>query len=353
MMDSDKNNAFAKHVPTAFIIESPFQLLCVWEAIAEFEITDYRIVLALIRGNVRNEQTFSMLKERNMDCDIYYIDEILSNSSMPHVGNYDRIMIGDYDDLSLMKLCEVYASNHAEVVFMDDGLSTIMILKNLPYRHSPFWARVRHILKGDIGLERARKKIFKHWETIGIANNYCMYTIYDDIKSKNFTIFPNNLPHLTTEKSESPKVVLIVGTTIIDMAEEYNIPVGLFEGIIWSKLVEIREKYPNTRIIYIPHGRDIDPRIERLCQCLDIEFKRLSMSIEYFVIKENLNVISVYGTLSTALSTLRKITGAPVTHWMICHKSNKHKYLHDQYTKYYEELGVNSEPIYIPDVVRY
>lgn len=348
----EKNVAFSKGTPTAFIIESPFQLLCSWEAIEEFEIKDYKIILVLDKDNIRNKQTFSMLNDRDMDYDVYYWTEASFNNIQSQDMRYDRIMIGDYDDLSLMRVAESYASNHAEIVFMDDGVSSIMILQNLPYHHSPLVAKLRKILKGPIGLERARQEIFEHWDKIGIKNDFCMFTIYESIVSKKFKIYPNKLSHLFKKQEKKQNVVLIVGTTIFEMAEKYNISVALFEGLLWAKLVKVKELYPDEKIIYIPHGRDKDPRIQLLCQCLEIDFMRIDMSIEYFVLKNNLNVIAVYGTLSTALYTLKKLTGAPVVHWMIYHRSNKHKYLHDQYARFYKKTGVKTEYIYVPEEIQ-
>ena len=344
------NRAFAKRVSTAFIIESPFQLLCAWEAIEEFEIKDYKIVLVMDSNNIRNKQTIAMLKDKKMAYDAYYWNDESFKTIQPQVVRYDRIMIGDYDDLCLMQVCEYYASAHAEVVFMDDGLSSIMLLKGLPYQHTPFLAKIRKLIKGDIAIERARKKIFKHWEEIGFVNENCMYTIYGNIKSKTFKTYPNTLSHLYKGEKQSEGVIIIVGTTILEVARLYGIPVPLFEGLVWSKLVEVRDKYPENRIIYIPHGRDRDPHIEQLCKCLDIEFKRLQMSIEYYIVSENLNVQAIYGTLSTALSTLRIMTGAPVTLWSIDYKKDKYQYLHHQYMEFYESIGIVAEEIKVPEV---
>ena len=193
MSDIKTNRAFAKGVSTAFIIESPFQLLCAWEAIEEFEIKDYKIVLVMDSNNIRNKQTIAMLKDKKMAYDEYYWNDESFKDIRPQNVRYDRIMIGDYDDLCLMQVCEYYASKHAEVVFMDDGLSSIMLLKGLPYQHTPFLAKIRKLLKGDIAIERARKKMFEHWEEIGIENNYTMYTLYDNIKSRKFKIYPTLL----------------------------------------------------------------------------------------------------------------------------------------------------------------
>ena len=345
--DEYYNQAFAKHTPTAFIIESPFQLLCAWEAIEEFEIQDFRIVLVLERNNIRNEQTISMLNEKGIEYEVCYNNEIYAFLKQEHPYRYDRVMVGDYDDLGLLKVCGAYATNNAVVVFMDDGISSIMILKDHPYKHSKF---VR-MLTGPTGMERARKQIFKKWKQIGIINNHYIYSIYSEIKTKKFQVYPNTFSHLAEYKSKEQKdVVLIVGTVIDDTAAEIGIPTSLFEGLLWDKLVSVKKKYPTERLIYIPHGRDYNEHIEQLCQCLDIEFIRLKMSIEYYVIKDGLHVLAVYGNTSTALSALRIITSAPVTHWLIPNMYGEAWRLTKLYTKYYEQMGIQTDEWWMPQI---
>lgn len=346
------NQAFAKHTPTAFIIESPFQMLCVWEAIEEFEIQDFRIVLVLEKNNIRNEQTFSMLQERGMEYDLYYVEDMShAVKTVPGQENrrYDRVMLGDYDDLRILCMCSRYAAVNAKVIFMDDGISSIMILKNLPYRHTPMFARLRTLLKGPIGLERERREIFHIWENAGINEYNFFYTIYSQINSERFAVYPNTLSHLIKNSTHSAgSVILIVGTVIDDTAKELGIPSSLFEGLLWDKLVSVRNQYPEKTIIYIPHGRDYNTHIRQLCECLNIEYIRPKVSIEYFVVKQNLKVEAIFGNTSTALSTLRIMTNAPTTNWVIISPKSPTPYLTEQYAKFYEQMGIVTNSTYVP-----
>lgn len=345
--DEYYNKAFAKHTPTAFIIESPFQLLCAWEAIEEFEIQDFRIVLVLEKNNIRNEQTVSMLNKMGIEYDVCYTYEVGDFLKKEHPRRYERIMIGDYDDLGLLRVSGAYAAKGSIIVFMDDGISSIMILQGQPYKHS----KLIRLLKGPSALERARSNFFDIWHKNGIINNNYFYSIYHAIKSKKFIVYPNNFLHLSNHKTEARKnVVLIVGTVIDDTANELGISVPLFEGLLWDKLVGVRNQYPEEHIIYIPHGRDYNAHIEQLCHCLDIDFVRPGMSIEYFVLKEGLNVLAVYGNTSTALSTLKIITKAPVIHWQIHDKYGETWRLTKVYTRYYEQMGIQTDKMWIPQI---
>ena len=55
-----EKTAFAKQIPSVFVISSPLQLLCDIEAIRVFEISDYKIVVN-VRKNVRFEQVRTIL----------------------------------------------------------------------------------------------------------------------------------------------------------------------------------------------------------------------------------------------------------------------------------------------------
>ena len=74
--DSIRDMAFAKHLPSAYLVASPFQLLCAIEAINEFEIKDYKIVLLLIENSPRNEQLVAMAKTLQLDYEVLYLDTL-------------------------------------------------------------------------------------------------------------------------------------------------------------------------------------------------------------------------------------------------------------------------------------
>ena len=60
------NLAFSKGISTAFVVETPFQLLCAIEAINEFQIEHYLVVVPYFENSFRWSQLESMLKELNI-----------------------------------------------------------------------------------------------------------------------------------------------------------------------------------------------------------------------------------------------------------------------------------------------
>ena len=57
-----KHAEFEKGEPSLFIIGSPFQLLCAYEAIHTFNIYDYKIVVVNNESDSRENHILSMLE---------------------------------------------------------------------------------------------------------------------------------------------------------------------------------------------------------------------------------------------------------------------------------------------------
>jgi hypothetical protein len=55
-----KHAEFEKGEPSLFIIGSPFQLLCAYEAIHTFNIYDYKIIVVYNESDSRKNQIFSI-----------------------------------------------------------------------------------------------------------------------------------------------------------------------------------------------------------------------------------------------------------------------------------------------------
>ena len=277
--------AFSKHTPTAFIVESPFQLLCAWNAIADFEIEDYRIVLVLERSNIRNQQVFDMLQSRDMSYDVCYgLADIIKGRRSKRDVLFDRVMIGEILYKHHLAIAGLYASADSVVVYMDDGAASIRVLTGHSFNESRFKAFVKKIVKHKAN--NMLSGIKQYWITNGIHDYGFYYTIYSDIPARKFITYPNMLNKLQQSKTSTSeeKAILIIGAATNDYAAVANISVPEYEGILWRKMREVRYAHPNARIIYIPHGRDNNKAIERFCEILDMEYRRLSMTIEQYVL---------------------------------------------------------------------
>ena len=345
--------AFSEGIPTAFFIESPLQVLCVKEAIAEFKITDYIVVLVLERDNVRNTQTLKMVEEFNMPHQIRYREDNPISKNLHYTSlqsdilrKYDRVMVGEYMDFCMLSLCGQYASNHSVLVYFDDGVESIPILENHKISQAPYKVFLKKMLGKKYGEDVLRERISNHWKMVGLYDGNFYYTIYADIDSPKFIIYKNSMSHLRVLKPKPEEIVLVIGTFVLSYEPAWGIYLQEFEHILGKKLLEVRRKYPTQHIVYIPHGRDTNPMIPKICDSLDIEYRRIPSAVEYYVLKNSLNVKAVYGFNSSALLTLKLLTNAVATSWCIVNSFVTYNYNNKEIARYYASHEIKID--YIP-----
>ena len=79
---------FQQSTPSIFVVTSPFQALCAFNAIKAFEITDYRFYLALIE-DIRNEQLFTLFQQQGIAYEVVNIENLTRSDRLqfllPHL----------------------------------------------------------------------------------------------------------------------------------------------------------------------------------------------------------------------------------------------------------------------------
>lgn len=360
MKDRYVDKAFAKQLASAFIVGSPFQLLCAIEAIHEFGIREYQIAFLLQRESPRNPQMFAMAEKYGVEYDLYYMgdfnNDYRTNSGI-YLDNtkqkYDRIFLGDYDGTMYNMLAPIYGKQGAVTLYMDDGNSTVLFLKGVYKAQKPKnWRKKLNWYRNSIvGKSKFTKELEKKY---GVHESNCFFTVYN-MKSKKFQIYPNELTYVQSLANKEPEkkenAILIVGTSPQVFAEEvHQVALSLMEAIHWQKLEEIRNKYPQERIIYIPHGRDNNPNIPQFCSILNIEYRKIDEPIETYTLKSDINPVAIYGFGSAALMVFHKIFPAvEIISWRIKHAYGKsedriNKIIND----YYKKDGIKEDIIWLP-----
>ncbi|WP_405373480.1 hypothetical protein [Pseudobutyrivibrio sp.] len=349
LINQHQYKAFYKHTPSLFIIDTPFQLLCATEAIKEFDIVDYLIIAAFDKSEKRNSQVVEMLEDLNLNYRIEYVEDywIMINSFLQNkesiYNNLDlpnrwlRVFVGNFNALDQWVSASQYAARNASIVFMDDGSSSIDILKNGHGR--------------NVMYELA---FFGLWEKCNFDVGPYIFTIYSDIRSKKFITYQNNFSHLLSKRNDSVlhdnNNIYIIGTNLKLYHRAVGVSLSEFEGLLWRKLSELKNEYPNNEIIYIPHGRDTDCTLDGFCKLLNIKYYSMNCAVEYFFVKNNYNAMAVYGFGSTALLTLKLIMPSTiVVNWFL---DNKDSRLYKNYldvAKYYTKHGINLVVIPYPN----
>lgn len=355
--------AFAKHTPSAFIVGSPFQLLCAIEAIHEFEIEEYRIAVVVERNNRRLDQLRAMAEYYHLDYDLYWAGEdirdfytktgVFANSEKQI---YPRIFVGDYYIPMYNIYSAIYAAKNAIMVYMDDGNSTVLCLKGMSNLTKPTNWRKR--LNWYRNKYERKRGVLNALEKEKIYDSRCFFTIYSDVKTKRYKLYKNTLSHVTRLASPAEKkqtnLILIVGAPITVYADEvFRINESIIEAAHWTILSRIRNQYPNDQILFIPHGRDNNKAVSQFCENLDIEYRKIDEPIETYILRNAISPLVIYGFESSALANFHVIyPSAKILTLSMKIASEKEDEISKTIRAYYKSIGIEEEVVLLPPVKR-
>lgn len=348
-----KELAFSKKTSTAFIVDSPLQILCAAEAILEFEIDEYILVVGIETNDSRTAQVMEMLQTLQLKNRTVVFDNVdqLYQDLLTHKGirleqnvvTYQRVMIGNFYALDQRALGVRYASNDSVIVYLDDGCGTISMLYNVlgGIEKPTDWTRRKYWYHNEYKPYMDTMKQLNHvWAQSGVHDYNFLYSLYYYTPNPRICIYPNKLTNLKTlfYNPNKENAVYIIGPSIKSHAS--GLKPEEFEAIIWTKLVQLKQLYPQSSIYYIPHGRDVDENIPHFCQALDIQYLRLSCAAECYFLTKGIKPNAIYGFGSSALWTLKMISpDSDVFNWLVDNHSAPVWPAYLRNAKYYEKYG--------------
>lgn len=361
-------NEFAKGTPSCFFVMSAFQFVCAIEAIYEFEIKDFKLVFVLNtikEFECRNEQMRKMARQMAVKYDeIAYdkisYDEFCSKSGLFAIKankRYERIFVGDFNAIGLLILSARYATSNAVLLYTDDGNSSISLFRGTRRDNRPFgWRQQLTWYKSVYRVQkRKREGLYKDLLKEGIKCTNSFFTIYNDIKTRHFNLYPNTFQHLVKNvqaQTDKKQCIVIIGSALSAYAEQNRITISEIEAITWLQLSKVREEYETDTIVYIPHGRDSNPNVPVFCKTLDIGYMRIEETIEYYMLRNDFQPFMVCGYNSTALLNIKKMFPlARTVNWFIDKKYNNSFYpFFYTVRKYYEQNGIETDVIKYPSL---
>ena len=297
-----KKDPYEKHVPSVFIVCSPFQALCAIAAIKQLEITRYIVIICLPKEELNNKQVEFLLKKYNIiykSVSPFFIKgwtfrALRLLALIPRNVGYNRLFIGDYRNTMELSLGYNYVRNGADVVFLDDGNPTINLLNDSESEPMPEKS-VRWLNR----IEKYRKLFY-------IRN---LLTIYGDITNNKYNIKQLNLNEaLRIQKyDDQHRGVYIIGTNVEGYCGSLNIQESIFISKLEELISTVCKQYPEDRIIYIPHRRETKDYAERLCQKYGCLFRFSETMIEVEAVDFPYPPKVIYGFTSNALFTLKKL----------------------------------------------
>lgn len=274
---------------TLFIVASPFQCLCMIEAIHQFKISNFDILV--VYSNMMSldkidalmnkyQYTYKKLKMVHL---FYDVVPILFKVHK----HYQNVFMGDYCSPHCYSIAVLYASLFSRLFYMDDGTQALLIFSEKPpVRYANYSVKMFMLL---INIIRYVKMIGK----IGY------FTIYD-VTSKKYNVIRNQLVSLRSKDKGTPKGVYIIGTnsSMLDFKDT----------TYFDYIKAIRYKYKEKELFYCPHRQDKNnEKIFDLCRTLEISCFNTEVSVEFDFVTKNIIPEEVIGFNSNALIVLKKI----------------------------------------------
>lgn len=278
---------------TLFIIETPFQALCAFEAIDHFKIQSFDFkILYFEKAALKNLE--NLMIKKGMPYTKEYAPHIIFKV-LPRIfalnKYYDRIFIGYYYCLTSFAVAATYASFRSKIIYLDDGAQTLEIFSDTPPK------------RFNSVKQKLVQYLFSMIFALKFTQKFSYFTIYQ-VCSKKYNIILNDLSHLKSRITIENDGIYILGT---------NPSVLEFKNHSYQELIlqlhkYLKLNYPLHPIYYCPHRRDINnEQINVLCGELNITIFETEVSVEYDFPLKNINPELIIGFTSNALFTLKMI----------------------------------------------
>ena len=311
---------------------SPFQALCMIEAIQVFEITDYHVLLCLSENELpRQDQLITLLDKYHIAFEIesvnFRITKIERLKALFSKRNkYKIAFIGDCNNELLIFKAFRYVSDGGTLVYLDDGIASIQFFN---------------------GMFQLNKKLRPYYELMSWIRNIdfdrYFYTVYENLNDGRHIPIINHFRSLAQQQKSKSTVrgIYIIGTCIKDYCDFECVPIKQFTNTLHSLMHELRTQYPEEPVVYVPHGREtMMDEIKKMCHDEDVEMRCSEITVEMMLLEEKNYPKSVYGFTSSALYNIKKIFSETET-YNITFIGNHPKTNGKEITsRYYAQFGI-------------
>lgn len=264
-----------------FFIEAPFQLLSAFEAIEDYQLSDYKIIIRL--SNIRNNDVqlktlvnilfqdnqkivFHTINVHNRNLKDYLLTFYLLIYSFIFQAKYNHIFIGNLDSgiLSLI----VKAIKRSKIVLLDDGIKSITFQKtfNKTYKFNLYT-----MLQG---LSPLPNQIIKY---------------------NHFIKFKRLLKNIIYKDE-----IFLIGSKLSEsgiISEDYYL----------KSVEEIAKRHNKYPIKYIIHRGEDPKKLKKISLIQNINIMQLDYPIEFFPIYNKYSPIMIISFYSASLISLKKL----------------------------------------------
>lgn len=274
-----------------FIINSPFQALCAFEAISHYNIK-YPVFYVFDCDDSRSK--IAKLLNNNSISEIELIPFVGTKElfkvirTKPHFNN---IFIGDFFSYNQYLIGVLLSKRNSQIVYLDDGTATLDLLPSVNRKRyegislRSFAYRCLNMLRFIKG---TKESLFSFFDIKG--------KVPYEIEENTFSFLKANC------NDDERRGVYIIGT---------NSSVIPFKGKPYPELLKslvgsIRKQNPRETIYYCPHRRDTN-HYDDLLKSLHIDLFQTEISVEVDFVTKKINPSRIVGFASTALITLKKL----------------------------------------------
>lgn len=300
--DLRRKKFFSLETPSLFVVASPFQVLCAFEAIKKFKIKEYSIIAVFEKDDPRNDQLASVLDFLKLDYLRFDRPHRKMRDEFLHFKNWfgcgkgrkvKRAFVGYFHDFYCIILALSFLSRDASIVFLDDGNASIAHLN------------------GSIIFNNREKAWIFCLKVICLLGRVDMgpayFTIYSDISSK-IPCEPNLLNALGTECSSRKEGVYFIGTNPVSYSSAQGFSLKSYFSLLEDALRELKNEFPLETLYYVYHGRDeFIGETNLLLEKYGYQALRPKENIELYFVQHRINPVKVSGFMSTALYTIKKL----------------------------------------------
>lgn len=257
-----------------FVVESPFQLLCAYEAIEYFKTNDNILIIRYASNTVNNTQLKkiidSSLFSKIYELDIVSISNVLYYSPLLlkilYLKKNNNIFLGDYRG-KLMHIIYRLVSRK-KIVILDDGLYTLDLYEKMKNN------KVQKI------------NLFTIFDLKPLSDKHNIY------KNK-FTKFKNNITTININKEN----IFFLGAGTVEA--------GYIQEELYVEYIKKIKKYyeaQNLNFIYIPHRRENLIKFNKINM---LNIKRFEYPSEIQFMFDKITPYRIASFYSTTLITLK------------------------------------------------
>lgn len=252
---------------TLFYVESPFQLIQVYEVIQEKKITNFTLWVRLNEVSANNEQIKKLAKalslpvSKYLNCFSVISCVFLSFLLLANSFFFKSLYIGD-ENSKVFRLIKRFIPIQ-KVTLLDDGVATIN--------------------------QNPKNK------------RYARFSIFDNKDTTHFNAF-TCLKRFIFSNLEDPKPVnVIVGSKFVEA--------GICSQEVYLEAIKmmINHKPLFDPIIYIPHRGEAVDNLERIRLETGVDVVITDLPIELIAYELNVKPVNIYSLLSTAVFSMKLI----------------------------------------------